>query len=254
MNIADMRSRSTHYQGCMHICSPGSHKMKASDRSICVVPATAVEILLTLAQYNIISSTPCYVYELQLLFFWLDRTERSTDHGACMCSRASCLGDPYCPEWRCCSPERGDYANAYDAKQLGNPIGVSLATNGLINPWSGLNGSHPCKQFPSYQETAPFLDLRGRGYNKATQSNKDRPGRALLNTYLLRVRSLAQFCPAERSPPNASYYANAYDAKQLGNPIGVPLATNRLTYGFRRYTEKYPRCLSLLPSGSALVQ
>ena len=55
------------------ICSPGSHKMKASDRNIRVVPATAVEILLTLAQY--ISSTPCYVSKLQLLFFWLDRTE-----------------------------------------------------------------------------------------------------------------------------------------------------------------------------------
>ena len=40
-----------------YTCSPGSHKMKASDHSICVVPATAVEILLTLAQY--ISSTPC---------------------------------------------------------------------------------------------------------------------------------------------------------------------------------------------------
>ena len=66
--------------------------MKASDRSICVVPATAVEILLTLAQY--ISSTPCYVYKLQLLFFWLDRTERATDRGACMCSRASCLAIP----------------------------------------------------------------------------------------------------------------------------------------------------------------
>ena len=65
--------------------------MKASDHSICVVPATAVVILLTLAQYNI-SSTPCYVSKLQLLFFWLDRTERATDRGACMCSRASCLG------------------------------------------------------------------------------------------------------------------------------------------------------------------
>ena len=71
-------------------CSPGSHKMKASDHSICVVPATAVEILLTLAQF--ISSTPCYVSKLQLFFFWLDRTERATDRGACMCSRASCLG------------------------------------------------------------------------------------------------------------------------------------------------------------------
>ena len=64
--------------------------MKASDHSACVVPATAVEILLTLAQY--ISSTLCYVSKLQLLFFWLDRTERGTDCGACMCSRASCLG------------------------------------------------------------------------------------------------------------------------------------------------------------------
>ena len=64
--------------------------MKASDHSICLVPATAVEILLTLAKY--ISSTPCYVSKLQLLFFWLDRTERATDRGACMCSRASCLG------------------------------------------------------------------------------------------------------------------------------------------------------------------
>ena len=64
--------------------------MKASDHSTCVVPATAVEILLTLAQY--ISSTPCYVSKLQLLFFWLDRTERGTDRGASMCSRASCLG------------------------------------------------------------------------------------------------------------------------------------------------------------------
>ena len=75
-----------------YICSPGSHKMKASDHStcICVVPATAVEILLTLAQY--ISSTPCYVSKLQLLFFWLEITERATDRGACMCSRASCLG------------------------------------------------------------------------------------------------------------------------------------------------------------------
>ena len=64
--------------------------MKASERSICVVlPATAEEILLTLAQY--ISSTLCYVYKLQLLFFWLDKTERAMDHGACMCSRASCL-------------------------------------------------------------------------------------------------------------------------------------------------------------------
>ena len=71
-------------------CSPGSHKMKASDHSICVVPATAVEILLTRAQY--ISSTQCYVSKTQLLFFWLDRTELATDRGACMCSRASCLG------------------------------------------------------------------------------------------------------------------------------------------------------------------
>ena len=64
--------------------------MKTSDHSTCVVPVTTVEILLTLAQY--IYSTPCYVYKLQLLFFWLDRTERATDCGACMCSRASYLG------------------------------------------------------------------------------------------------------------------------------------------------------------------
>ena len=46
-----------------------------------------------------------------------------------------------------------------------------------------------------------------------------------------RVPALAQFCPAERRLPNVSYYANAYDAKQLGNPIGVSLATNRLSHG-----------------------
>ena len=73
------------------VCSPGSHKMKASDHSICVVyTRNRSGILLMLAQYYI-SSTPCYVSKLQLLFFWLDRTERATG-GACMCSRASCLG------------------------------------------------------------------------------------------------------------------------------------------------------------------
>ena len=25
--------------------------------------------------------------------------------GLLMCSRASCLGDPFCSVWRCCSPE-----------------------------------------------------------------------------------------------------------------------------------------------------
>ena len=56
---------------------------------------------------------------------------------------------------------------------------------------------------------------------------------------MLRDPSLAQFCPAERSLSNVGYYANVYDTKQLGNPIGVALATNRLTHAFRRYMYMY---------------
>ena len=52
-------------------------------------------------------------------------------------------------------------------------------------------------------------------------------------------RSLSSIQPNEA---HLSYYANTYDPKQLGNPIGVALATNRLTHGCRRYTGKYPRC------------
>ena len=45
-----------------------------------------------------------------------------------------------------------------------------------------------------------FVDLRGRGYSNATQSNRDHSGRTLLNTDTLCDPSLSQFCPAERSP------------------------------------------------------
>ena len=33
---------------------------------------------------------------------------RATERGEGTCSRAPCLGDPYCPEWHCCSPDPGD--------------------------------------------------------------------------------------------------------------------------------------------------
>ena len=144
--------------------------MKASDHSTCVVPATAVEILLTLAQY--ISNTPCYVSKLQLLFFWLDRTER-------------------------CVQERPALAWA----------------NPEIEEWSGLNGSRPCKWFPSYhqekraQGNVVRRRLRFRPLHSSTSGVgatatplKDRIGRALSSTYLLLAafrRSLSSVRPNE---------------------------------------------------------
>ena len=55
----------------------------------------------------------------------------------------------------------------------------------------GETGMGKCRFSGDFRLDRSFLDLRGRGYNNATQGNKDRPGRALLNTYLLRVPSLA---------------------------------------------------------------
>lgn len=66
-----------------------------------------------------------------------------------------------------------------------------------------------------------------------------------MNTITLYDPLLAKFCLVKQCPPNVGYYANAYDVKQLGNPIRVALATNRLTHDFRRYTGKHLRWLSL---------
>ena len=63
-------------------------------------------------------------------------------------------------------------------------------------------------------------------------------------------RSLSSDRDAQK-PTKCRLLANA---KPVRDPIGVALATNRLTHGFRRYTGKYSRCLSLPPSGSALVR
>ena len=88
---------------CYNICSPGSHKMKASDHSICVVPATAVEILLTLAQY--ISSTPCMLSQqtaAAFLFGWTELSERRIAERVHVCVQkrpALAWANPEIEEW-----------------------------------------------------------------------------------------------------------------------------------------------------------
>ena len=192
-----------------------------------------MEILLTLAQY--ISSTPCYVYKLQL-FFWLDKTERATDRGACMCSRASCLGLGE-PE------DRG-----MERSKRKSPLQMVPRRNG--------HGE------TSFRRRLPFRPLHSSISGVGATATPLRAiriaqaGRSRTRTFSA-PRSVARSVPSgRRSPPNVSDYANAYDAKQLGNPIGVSLVTNtcRLTHGFRRHTGKYPRCLSLPPSGSVLLR
>ena len=94
--------------------------MKA-DPSTCVVSTTTTtrEILLMLAQY--ISITLCCVSKLQLLLFWLDRTERAMDCGAYMCQER--------PAWAI----------------LIALSGVAVALTPEIEERSGLNGNRPCK-------------------------------------------------------------------------------------------------------------
>ena len=115
-----------------------------------------------------------------------------------------------------------------------------------------VNGSHLTRRNghgeTSFRRRLPFRALHSSisgVWATATPLRAIRIAQVLSNTYLLRAafrRSLSSVRPNE---------AKTYDAKQL---IGVALATNRLTHGFRRHTGKYPRCLSIPLSGSALVR
>ena len=118
-----------------------------------------------------------------------------------MCSRASCLGDPYCSEWRGCSPDPGD--REMERSKLKSPakgrfcVAVSSGKMGTI-----------CKG--DFRLDRSFLDLRGRCYSNTTQSNRDRPGRTLMNAYTLRDPSLAHFCPGKPTAAAVFTHSTVY--------------------------------------------